>query len=367
MSTGRVRLARLPATTDRNPYQRLLYGHLRRYAIDLVGDATLTAEWLRANRSGVDVLHVHWRLDRVAARATGPASRVAWAPERAKETAAQVGADLDLAVDLGYRIVWTVHDADVLGHEPTIDALVGVELGRVAHVVTAHNQVAIDHVVGLGIVEAARTVLVPFPHYGDAHPDGRRPTRSDLGIAGDATVVLAFGDQRGDKDLHLLLDAFDLIGRDDLVMVIAGPHPDEPELARLNERVEGDPRIRLLGEIPDAEVVALHRACDLTVLPRGTEKTPSSLVLSLSLGVPAVAADLPGIHEHAGEGFVPFRPGDASSLAAAIDRVAADPDQARRVAAAGRAHVRRVSWDDTARATALAVHRACETCTTGSR
>ena len=40
MRGGELGVARLPGTTDRNPYQRMLYEHLRAEGVQLVGEGT---------------------------------------------------------------------------------------------------------------------------------------------------------------------------------------------------------------------------------------------------------------------------------------------------------------------------------------
>ena len=74
----RLRVARLPWTTDLNPYQRALYSSLERYGVDLIGTGELSSAWLERNRATVDVLHVHWKLHRLADRAPMGADRAAW-------------------------------------------------------------------------------------------------------------------------------------------------------------------------------------------------------------------------------------------------------------------------------------------------
>lgn len=357
MGVGRVRVARLPATTDRNPYQRLLYGHLAAHDVALVGEGELTTHWLQAHRSEVDLLHIHWRLDRLVDddQPLGP-PRPRTIDQRVRD-AAELAHRLRSARQLGYRIAWTVHEIAVVGQEePTFDHLAAVELGSAADVVLAHNQVTAAHLAALELVPSDRVQVVPLGHYAHAHPAGEQPTRADLGIAPTATVLLAFGHHRPDKEHDALAAALRQVDRDDLVLVVAGAGVDAAGWA--DELAAG--RVRVLGEVPDDEVVALHRLADATVSARSYEWTPSSLVLSLSLGVPVIAADLASVAEHGGPGVFPFRPGSPSDLAATMARVADDPRGRHLRGRAGEAFVRQVSWDDSASATAAAFRRAID-------
>ena len=354
---GVVRVARLPATTDRNPYQRLLYSHLAALDVELVGHGALTPDWLAAHRDDVDVLHVHWRLDRLVDddEPLGP-PRV-WTPEAATLAADRLGRQLTHASDLGYTIAWTVHEiAQLGGSEPTLEHLAAVELGRHSHIVLTHNQAATARVVDLELATADRVRTIPLGHYGDAHGPSSNLSRLDLGISDDATVFLAFGHQRPDKALDVLVDAFARLDRRDVVLVIVGERVLEVGIDHAEWPIActdpDDERIIRWGHIPDDQVAALHRLADATVLAREYEWTPSSLVLSLSHGCPAIAADLASVSEHGGPGVFPFHPGDAADLAATMARVADDPTERRIRGAAGSAFVRSVTWDDTARATA---------------
>jgi glycosyltransferase involved in cell wall biosynthesis len=68
---------------------------------------------------------------------------------------------------------------------------------------------------------------------------------------------------------------------------------------------------------------------------------PQMLMEAMACGLPAVSTDLVGIPDlvRDGETGLLAPPGDAEALAAALARLAADPDLAARLAAAGRAHV----------------------------
>ncbi len=68
---------------------------------------------------------------------------------------------------------------------------------------------------------------------------------------------------------------------------------------------------------------------------------PSKVYESAALGRAVITADAPALHEFftAGEHLLLVPPGDPVALADAIAALAADPDQAARIGAAGRAHV----------------------------
>ena len=123
----------------------------------------------------------------------------------------------------------------------------------------------------------------------------------------------------------------------------------------VRERVEqlgiGD-RVHVGGRVlPQEDVLGRVRGASVGVasqlpLERNQTALPTKLLEFVALGVPVVAADAPAITDSFTEDeIVFFRGGDATSLADAIRRVAADPAAARRRAeAATRRYRRAYSW-----------------------
>jgi glycosyltransferase involved in cell wall biosynthesis len=153
-----------------------------------------------------------------------------------------------------------------------------------------------------------------------------------LRLAEDAFVFLCFGSLRPEKEIPLLLTAFQALASPELVLVVAG-NPEDPLASWSTLRAfRADARIRpILGKIPTAGVAELFGAADAAVIPRSENWTSGSLILALSLGVPPVASRLP-VHEQLLDGERAgwlFRPGDADSLRDALDRAAGDPPTAR--------------------------------------
>jgi 2-deoxystreptamine N-acetyl-D-glucosaminyltransferase/2-deoxystreptamine glucosyltransferase len=91
-------------------------------------------------------------------------------------------------------------------------------------------------------------------------------------------------------------------------------------------------------------------ALDVLVLPSAYEEMGSVLVEAMAAGLPVVASAVGGIPEVVQDGvtglLVP--PGDADALAAALDRLVADPALRARLAAGARAHARRYAWPELA-------------------
>ena len=174
----RLRVARLPATSDANPYQPVLYERLRRHGVDLVDDARPTLGWLLRNRRRVDVLHVHWRLDRLFRLADDSLGRRRWrerahpAPVAALRLA-RLAVMLRLARACGIRIAWTVHEPWTCRPDgPWLDHRAGRIVARAADVLMAHDHASAE--LATRFLPPRRPVTVlPLPGYGELMPAPR--------------------------------------------------------------------------------------------------------------------------------------------------------------------------------------------------
>ncbi len=145
------------------------------------------------------------------------------------------------------------------------------------------------------------------------------------------------------KGLELLLDAVAEVPEARLEIVGDGPLRD-----RLRARAE-DPalrgRVRLHGELDDADLRAVMARCGALVLPslRRSETFGLVQIEAMAAGLPVISTQLPtgvaevNVHERTGL-LVP--PGDRAALAGALGEVLRDPARARRWGEAGRARAR---------------------------
>jgi beta-1,4-mannosyltransferase len=341
-------VASFPPVISQNPYQRLLYAHLAPFGVHLIEGAKLKAGWLWGNRSLVDVLHFHW-----------PQSyyQWLWEPSWARLPLSWLRlvvftARLGFARLLGYRLIWTVHQ--VYPHETVsrrIDRLAGRVLAAACHALAVHDRstaALIKRDLGVG---AANLLVVPHGSYLGVYPEGRdRATvRGELGLPPDAFVFLAFGHVREYKDLELLLAAFKRMNDPRAVLLVAGPALDTATVKSLRNAAATDPRVQLLLEfVPDERVAEVFGAADAAVLARGDGGTSGALVLALSLGLPAVAADVPAYAELLAEGQAGwlFAPGVEESLHGALAQAASDHNEVARKGVAARAQAEALRWED---------------------
>ncbi|MGE0881816.1 MAG: glycosyltransferase family 4 protein [Acidimicrobiia bacterium] len=121
-----------------------------------------------------------------------------------------------------------------------------------------------------------------------------------------------------------------------------------------------DQNVRLHGPKTSIEVDAAYRACSMVVLPCRIDESgdrdglPTVLVEAMARGIPVISTDIVGIPELVRDGDTGLlvAPDDPSALAAAMERLIDDPELARRLGTAARAHVRS-QYEPAASASAL--------------
>ncbi len=149
-------------------------------------------------------------------------------------------------------------------------------------------------------------------------------------------VVFFCGRHEERKGLRVLIDAFDRITVD-AELWIASDGPDTPALMN---RTIGDERVRWLGRIDDDEKYGRLRTADVFCAPSlGGESFGVVLLEAMAADTAVVASALDGYQNVATNEvdalLVP--PGDASALAAALDRALTDAQLTERLRASGTA------------------------------
>lgn len=265
-------------------------------------------------------------------------------------------------------------DADLVHFHvpnPTAEALFALSGARTPRVVTYHAEItrlrplaapygpflrvflrSVDRVIATSPRMAAtaralspladRTVLIPLGV--DAEQWRVRPPRSDgLRDEAGAPVVLCVGRLVHYKGVEVLVDAMrDVAG---VLVVIGGGG----RLRMLEEHVRRrglEDRVRLAGEVDDAELLARYHAADVVVLPSTTRGEGFGTVLleAMACGKPVISTELgtgtSWVNVHGQTGFV-VPPRDPGSLAKALNEVLTSPDLRARLGRAGRERVER--------------------------
>jgi glycosyltransferase involved in cell wall biosynthesis len=111
--------------------------------------------------------------------------------------------------------------------------------------------------------------------------------------AGGGPIALFVGRLGKEKNVDLVLDAFDVAARriPDLRLFVVGSGPHEGELRRHANALASSPRIRFTGALPQAELGAYYAAADAFVFASTTETQGLVLLEAMTHGVPVAAVD----------------------------------------------------------------------------
>ncbi|HUR96101.1 MAG TPA: glycosyltransferase family 4 protein [Gemmatimonadales bacterium] len=296
----------------------------------------------------------------------------------------------DMAIRTWYQVLASVgrevllrHRIDVIcGFNLSRGGLIGTVLGRergVPAVVNSFGELISDpaffkanpsvlpFICGTAarLVSGSRHCASTFARFGlapavEVIPYGVDATRFEPTVSGSAmrdrldarpsdVVVLFLGRHIPEMGLHTLLSAApNLLARDAaLRLVIAGASGELSAAAHALAARSGD-RVRVLENVPYAELPALYAACDMLAAPTAGDRACSSLSAAeaLATGRPVVAARVGGIPElvRDGENGVLVPAEDVPALTEAVLGLAKDPDGRRRLGEKGRAWIE-TEWD----------------------
>lgn len=150
--------------------------------------------------------------------------------------------------------------------------------------------------------------------------------RNEIGIPRNYIVFLFWGIIRRYKGLELLLKAMAELSYSDVCLLVVGEFWDSRNYyAKMIEQLGLKDRVLIWDYyMPLQRLLVFISAADAVVLPYRDTSQSAVLRLTLDLGVPAIAADLPGLREVAGEaGQVLFHePGDHTDLARRMEEMA---------------------------------------------
>ncbi|WP_409234840.1 glycosyltransferase [Streptomyces sp. PA5.6] len=179
-------------------------------------------------------------------------------------------------------------------------------------------------------------------------PASRARTRQHLQLPAGAFVVGGVGRLAAGKRFDVLLRAAAQLP-DDVVVVLVGSGPEEPELRRLAHRLGIDGRVRFVGEsthedsgavtgddVPD--LPSLLSAMDALASPSPEEAFGLALVEGLASGLPVLYASCPAVEglDAADRSGAAYCPSDPDSFARALHGLRGDVPPHREAPAAVR-------------------------------
>jgi colanic acid/amylovoran biosynthesis glycosyltransferase len=167
---------------------------------------------------------------------------------------------------------------------------------------------------------------------------------SERSRSATAAQVLFVGRLLHGKGLSLLFEAVAELRRRELDVTVAVVG-DGPARAEIEAAVRGlglSERVSLLGSVGQDDLLARYAAADIFCLPSFAEGIPVVAMEAMAMELPVVTTRIMGIPELIEDGShgVLVPPGRVDALTDALDRLVRDPDERRRMGAAGREKVR---------------------------
>lgn len=281
---------------DPNPYQELLYRPLRAsgvrvgYLLPPTPSHTLNLLLLPTvlvlkRLQGYTVFHLHWTYSFV----------LPWAGKYGRIIMQRYfGVFLKLIKMLGYKLVWTAHNALPHQQQFTNDISVRRMLGAHADAIIAHSNSGAKQLSELGI-QSGNVNVIAHGNYIGTYPEAitHDQARAKLDLPSDAFVVLFFGRIDPYKNVPALLEAarMQAVAHHNLHVVIAGACKDQAIKTQLRDaKREFGSKLHIYEEyIPDSEVQTYFRAADIVALPFAEITTSGSAILALSFGLPIIA------------------------------------------------------------------------------
>lgn len=170
-----------------------------------------------------------------------------------------------------------------------------------------------------------RTTVIPPPCH--VRPPGTPRFRDGSGLH-----VGFLGRIVEEKGLQHLVRGFQRLGDPSARLLIGGDFAavaGGSVVAEIRRLVDGDPRIRLLGFLPEEQIADLYASVDVFALPSVNSFEAFGIVQveAMMAGVPALASDLPGVRTPVREtGFgVVVTPRDEAGIAAGLARLRDEP------------------------------------------
>ncbi|MBX3268982.1 MAG: glycosyltransferase family 4 protein [Sandaracinaceae bacterium] len=205
-------------------------------------------------------------------------------------------------------------------------------------------------------MEAAAAVIVPSAATGrdGAHvvPFGVE-LPAERAHGDDLLYVGRFADVKGTAEL------FEAARRIDAPIVVAGGLPDSPRAER-RWRARAPANVRFDGWLDRDALAARYRRAAVLIAPSWTETFGLAVAEAMSFGVPVVAAAAGALVErveHERSGLL-VSPRDPIALAAAVERLRADPALRAQLTRAARCRRQRWSWAAHEAATRAVYHAA---------
>jgi glycosyltransferase involved in cell wall biosynthesis len=169
-------------------------------------------------------------------------------------------------------------------------------------------------------------------------PDAPSEVRIELGIRADAPVFVIVGELNWNKRQRDAVAALAAMRNRDAHLILLGGGPLRAALEALAIDLGVSGRVHFAGFVPDVRPAVC--AATAVILPSKREGLARSVMEALSLETPVIVSTARGNRELVGtDAGIQYPAGDVAALAAAMDRLVDDPDEARAMGVRGRSRM----------------------------
>ncbi len=319
-----------------NPYGELLCQALERANVECEFTLDISEDYLLRNQGRIQVLHLNW-------------PHHDYFHEDAGTMQLQMQCfvqHLELARQLGYRLVWTAHN--IYPHNQqhrAIDHECRLAICRLATAVIVHCDFARRELMrSFGRVE--NVFVIPHGHFHGIYPPQgtREEARLGFGMPQDAFVYGFIGSFQPYKGIEDLLVCFKRLPENSWLLGAGGGKSEY--LENIRHLIAGERKItfNMSPYVPFEEIALVLQASDVIVLPFAATMTSGSAILALSWPRALVAPALGCLPELVpAAGGILYDPQVADGLFDALTRIRSVDLHAASLA--GVATVKRLDWD----------------------
>ena len=270
-----------------NPYNWLLYKSLSDMGVNVSEYSVL-----KILLSNYEIFHIHWPDYQLASKKLSIAVfRVAY-----------LFFILTIAKLKNIKVIWTVHN--IYSHERNHVRLERLFWNMLPGFLDGYICLSEG---GKQAVESVHTALrklpgfvVPHGHYRDVYSNSisKDSARKRLNIDPNVVVLLFIGAIRPYKNICNLIEIFNSIDDENLVLLVAGKSYDEDLLSKIRKLSSGNSRIILkLEYINEDDVQVYMNSSDLVVLPYSDILNSGSAILALSFNRPILVPNKGAIND----------------------------------------------------------------------
>lgn len=169
--------------------------------------------------------------------------------------------------------------------------------------------------------------------------------------------ILYVGDVNYNKNLPGLIRAFKLIQNIQLSLVMVGKSFENAKLkevealAGLIENLKLTKRVKILGFVPDEDLVRIYNLAKVLCMPSYYEGFALQILEAMSCGCPVVTSNISSMPEVAGEAAVLVDPNNVDEIASGIRKLIEEKEFRNKIINAGFKRASEFSWQKTAKET----------------